>query len=447
MGKWHGKFMIGLLILALFATLTGCGNSNRNGVSSPAASLAESSPSAGASASGSTEAAGSKKSVELKVWTDNPSYKEGWDAVGKAFTEQNPGITVAFTHYPSDQYTTVLRTAIQGGTAPDLFRTNGFNALGQYVDMNAALELDGKVDTSAFDPSFMAASIINGKVYATPGFSKDVLAVYYNKDIFDKNGISIPKSYDEFLAACEKLKAAGTIPVAYGGKDTVNNIFAAYTIAPSIVTPQWYEDAMTGASSFKDSKFVKAVSIIKELADKGYYGKLFQGVSFDAAKLSFQQGKAAMIFDGSWDNSSIKTAPNLKYGAFYFPPLKAGDPVVGAANNESGLTIYAKTKAEEAAVKFAKFVSSPDFYRIFDAKLSLISPLKDLKADDPIFNDFNSANQWMTFYFVHFNKHEPTPQTYLMNGLQAVFAGKKTIDQLIDDIQGQVDKDFPELKK
>lgn len=387
-----------------------------------------------------------KDPVEIKVWTDYPDFDAGWQVIAEDFSKANSDIKVAFTHYPPDKYVAVLKVAIQANEAPDLFRTNGSDVLDSFVKMDATMDLDGKIDVSMFDKNFLKVSVINDNLYATPGFRKDLLIVYYNKDIFNKNSIGIPKSYDEFISACEKLKTANVIPIAYGAKDTVCNIFAAYTVGPSILTSQWYDDVVAGKTNFKNEKFIKTLSIIKEFADKGYYGKMFKGVQYDGAKLTFSQGKAAMIFTGSWDNAAFKQAQGLNYGAFFFPPLKAGDPTVGAMSNEAGLSIYSKTKNTDQAIKFAQYCTSVKFYELFCNKLALIPPLKDVKVEEPIFKEFASANQWIPFYFVGFNKNTPTPQDRLMDGLQAIFNDTKTVNEVVNEIQESVDRDFPELK-
>ena len=56
----------------------------------------------------------------------------------------------------------------------------------------------------------------DGKLYGVP-YSVPMMGVFYNQEIFAAQGIEIPKTYKDFVAACEKLKAAGITPIAAGG--------------------------------------------------------------------------------------------------------------------------------------------------------------------------------------------------------------------------------------
>ena len=63
------------------------------------------------------------------------------------------------------------------------------------------------------------AAQFQGKDYGVPTGISFVTGVYYNKDLFQKNGVQVPTTWDEFIAACEAFKAKGITPIVMGGAE------------------------------------------------------------------------------------------------------------------------------------------------------------------------------------------------------------------------------------
>ena len=137
--------------------------------------------------------------------------------LGKKF-EAETGIHVDYQILPADQYFNVLKTKLNSGEATDIFGgQSGKSDLKLQYDVETnAVDLTGEEWTKRMDPNALDQVSLNGKVYGTEIW--DIVAsnywvVNYNKDIFTKLGIAVPKTYDEFKAACEKIKAAGITPI------------------------------------------------------------------------------------------------------------------------------------------------------------------------------------------------------------------------------------------
>ncbi|HUX22302.1 MAG TPA: extracellular solute-binding protein, partial [Spirochaetia bacterium] len=218
------------------------------------------------SASGSTEgtAGGTAqpKTVKLLVWDHTPQFEAPLEATLKNFMSKNPNIVVSYEIKTPEQYYSLLQTAIQAGEAPDLYWTNGTATehLGNFIKQGAVMDLTGKLDVSAYPKLAKAMVTIDGKVYAVPGATIGTRAVYYNKDIFAKQGLSEPKTFADFENILATLKAkSGVIPMSLGGRFSWSLLFHFEPILAAL-HPDWISDAEQGKATPNDPRVVDALT-------------------------------------------------------------------------------------------------------------------------------------------------------------------------------------------
>ncbi|MEZ4597573.1 MAG: extracellular solute-binding protein [Chloroflexota bacterium] len=208
--------------------------------------------------------------TEVSVWSwrieDQPAYEEMF----AAFTAENPGITVKFEPTVDTEYETRLTTALQAQRGPDIAQLKPYGELQPIIDGGYLEPLDGVVPGLAdFYPTALdgARSVADGKVYGVP-YALPNMGVYYNTQIFADNGIAVPTTYEEFVAACEKLKAAGITPIAAGG---ANGTAWALEIMIGVVGPDTYggdefwNAIESGAANFTDPRWVAALQRVQDL--------------------------------------------------------------------------------------------------------------------------------------------------------------------------------------
>lgn len=247
-----------------------------------------------------------------------------------------PNITLEVTKLPDDQYYTALKTKLASGECPDIILAQpkyagansviGLAKAGYLAPLNdvKALEKVGKAGTDPFT--------YNNNVYAFPS-GITTLGTYYNKDIFAKNGLSVPTNWTEFLDVCKKLKAAGVQPIVMGDKDMYVMQFGLYQIAASQVYPknmQFDDKLRTGETKFTDKgTWDKVLSMYKTLYDNGYIEKNSLGLSAQQAIQKFVDGEAAMTFDGSFNATALTAKGSVNFERGYFPLTgnDAGQPV------------------------------------------------------------------------------------------------------------------------
>ena len=187
-------------------------------------------------------------SGKLVIWEHTSQFEEAGKAVIAAFQEKYPDVSVDFQVKTSDQYYNLLATAFQAGEAPDLFWTNGTATTNMpaYAQQGLLMDLTDKLDHSIFSDTTMKIATVDGKVYSSPTASVDGRAVFYNKDIFNELGLSIPKTFEEFEAILGICRDYGIIPnFTTSGFGITKELAAICKEFCGAVAVSWYRDEYT----------------------------------------------------------------------------------------------------------------------------------------------------------------------------------------------------------
>lgn len=420
-------------VLALmFSIFTGCGSTGSGGQTTSTSTQQVST--AASNETSSTQA--NKTPVKLTLWNATvEGVDNGYKAAIAAYKELYPNVSIEFSSFPPDNntYDTKLKTAFAGGTGPDMYFTNGWNNLQVYVDAGNAAALDGKVDLSMFENDAIEIGKINGKIYGTPGATAQYLTVYYNKDLFAKAGVNVPKTYAEFISVSDTLKSKNITPIAIGGQENLPYLFT-YLIIGQAMAPDYFADLRSGkANSYKDPRHLKIINSMVDWGKKGYFQKNFNGTTYAAEKILFATEKATMLFTGTWDYAEIiKQNPNIKLGAFAFP----GDSkVYGIRVAGSGLSINSKSANEAEAVKFVNYTVSKDGLKLqLDAQKGI--PLgKGMDIADPFMKEVATAPEYANFFNIQMNLagvNNSGPQAVFQDNILNVTNNKMTVEQFAD---------------
>jgi raffinose/stachyose/melibiose transport system substrate-binding protein len=310
------------------------------------------------------------------------------------FMKANPGIVVEDEILEGSKYQLLLKTRILGGDIPDVMmimpdQVQEFIRLGIVADLSN----EEAVTLQKESPSINAAFSKNGKTYAfTVNGGTAEHPIWYNKVIFRKLGISEPTSPVEFLSACEKIKAAGFDPVAFGAKDSWPNRWASYWNLTSQVkiaiekakTKDVFEAMSMGVKP--SELYAESFAFIEQAVAKGYISKASSSMTWPESAQYFVDGKAAMLPQGPWvpGLDSVKAAdPSVfQLGVFLFP----AEPYNGArylrAAADRILVVSAKSKNPAAAKKLFNYFASEANLRSYLSEQALTS-LLPIKLDLP----------------------------------------------------------------
>jgi raffinose/stachyose/melibiose transport system substrate-binding protein len=219
-----------------------------------------------------------------------------------------------------------------------------------------------------FLPNSFDEFTTNGKIYGVPTAMFTVHVIYYNKDIFDKVGItSFPKTWDEFTAAIKKLKDNKYTPIAMGNKSNVpvgSVIFG--TLADRFTGTDWFKAMKEHKAKFTDPDFVKALAALQDLAKLGAFNPDINSIDGNQAHTLYYNKQAAMTIDGAWAvNDIVTNAPEdvkKATGLAILPAVPGGKGDALAVAGGSGWSLAYNSKLtgakKEAAIKLIKKLSS-----------------------------------------------------------------------------------------
>lgn len=301
----------------------------------------------------------------LHKWPEEANIAYFNDLI-KRFEKQHPNVTIKMEAVGDQDIKDKLRIMV-GGTCPDVFFSwsgefaKNFVRAGKALDLTPYFEKD-KAWKSSFISAALSPTTFDGKLYGVP-IRLDIMMGYYNKKMFDQYGLKAPKTWDEFLSACEKLKAAGKTPILFGNQQpwaSAHYITALnYMIVDKSVRAT---DYMPSTGKFTDPGYVKALECLLSLQAKGYFNKNVNSTTFYQMREIFYTGQGGMFFDTLSDMPKYEQFMGKgEWGSFPFPVYTAGRGVVNSTPGSSDVFLVSKDcKNPDIAIEFLKFMTNAE---------------------------------------------------------------------------------------
>lgn len=418
-----------MMVAALAASLTACGSGSDAG--------------AGTNAGDSAAEVGDEISGTITVWEHDYSFEDSLEQIIEGFNEQYPNVQVDYEIKADGDYYSLLQTAIQSGSGPDLFWTNG-TATATMPDLvaNGACEnLKDQVDFSFISDSAMDLSTVDDGAYSIPWMTMDTRTVFYNKDMFEENGWEIPKSFSEFEALLATIQAAGITPVSMA-HDSWSALFAFEPVMAGYDAE--YTKGLQDYTSKADGEGARgALQKMVDWANVGYFGDNWTGVIDNAAQvLAFTTGNAAMDIAGSWDAATIaENNPDLNLGAFAIPAEDGTTGLVGTAAN--GFSVNAASENMDAAIAFANYCASKEAQTIWVQSQGAVSGSEEIEAGTDIAKEISESGAGNTY-----RSWQNVLSSYSSTGnastvwdadFMKVFDGNMTVDEFMDEIAAEME--------
>lgn len=337
--KWMTVVALVMVVALVLGGCGGGGGSSAPATSAPAAAEAPAEAAAPAAGEAAAPAAASGEPVELtfwSMWNEGENQALALQEIFKNFTAANPNITVKPT-WNGRQNQTTLRTALAGGTKVDLMDQDADQVAGGMVAAGMGYDLqellDGKApdaDTplsEVFVPGVLHMFDVDGKTYLLP-YIYNTGQFFYSKAAFEKAGVGDVKTWDDLIAACGKLSAAGYAPLAIEGSEPgYNSMYFTYLMA-RLKGVGWMTQAANDKTGemWKDPAVLKAAEMSRELWDKGCIPEVSQGYHWPQAQQMIASGQTAAELVGSWLPTELlsATGPDFQWGALNFPEVSGG---------------------------------------------------------------------------------------------------------------------------
>lgn len=277
--------------------------------------------------------------------------------------EKLTGVHIDFQITPDAQWRDLLKTKLAAGEAPDIFCADAdpFSLYDRVRPDINCVDLTKEEFVKRMDPSVLPSISYKSKVYGItfPGYK--VWWYYYNKAIFKKLGLTIPKTYAQFKAVCAKLKASGVTPIYEALQDGWHQVLPLFETGAfyELKHPGLYSKLNNNTESIKNVAELKTVlTQLKEFQTLGYYGTDYMSNSINGAEKAFSDGKAAIVLHGfGWEQQMATDFPNTKGNVGVFVMPWADSQVLGINPASNAYFANAKSKNKEEAVKFFKYLA------------------------------------------------------------------------------------------
>ncbi|BCF98158.1 ABC transporter substrate-binding protein [Paraburkholderia sp. PGU19] len=324
--------------------------------------------------------------MTINIAFKGASQRAVWQSVIDDFKKAHPDIDVKASFVDEEAYKVQLPGWLST-VAPDVVNWHNGERMAYYARRGLFEDLSGDWKKNGWDSMYAStkeSSTYNGKQYAAPTVYYS-WGLFYRKDLFQKAGIaSEPKTWDQLMDACKKLKAAGITPFAVGGRD-------AWTLAGwfdyldlRINGNAFHQKLMAGEVPYTDPRVKKVYTTWKQLLDDKDFIDNSLSYDLDAAQPFLFQGKAAMMLMGTFITGGFppNVKPNMSY--FQFPIIDSNVPTAEDGPVES-LHIPAKAKNKADAHTFLAFVETPEQGAKLATGLgSLSANSKSPEPEDPI---------------------------------------------------------------
>lgn len=301
--------------------------------------------------------------VEIEFYQQKVEVIDIIDELINRFEAANPGITVKQTNLPNNETRNVLLMRIAADDVPDVLSVYP-NApeFREFVKEGFLYDLSNQSFLSRVNQNVLEPIRLDGKDYSLP-ISLNTIGVHYNEKMFADLNLSVPKTYEEFIAACETLQNAGIAPLAFSDKDSWTvGIFANCSAGKEMGKANadaFFAGLANGSVSATNDPVMREIAeMIVELREKFASGNT-AAYGYNDAINAFATGKAAMFINGIWAIPSIVQAnPDLQFKMFPIP-ASAGRETTTIYGIDFSVSLAADIKNPEAGLAFLDFLATP----------------------------------------------------------------------------------------
>lgn len=272
-----------------------------------------------------------------------------------------------------------LQAGFLRGNPPDLGLLNYNMEMARFMERGALSDLSDMPEADRILPSVQDLvdqyATYPGRTSVLP-YSVMAASVIYNTEIFEQQGLEVPQTYDELIAVCDALTAAGITPFYGTFKDpwTVAQGWFDYTVGGEVDVSDFYdklndqgtEVGADSAVSFEKT-FAEPVDRMRFLIDN-YTNADAASKAYGDGNLAFAQGQSAMYLQGPWALGEIaKTSPDLPIGTFPLPMTDDPADLRVRVNIDLAAWIPEASRHKDAAREFLTYLFQQDVMDEYNA--------------------------------------------------------------------------------
>ena len=347
--------------------------------------------------------------VHLLTWS-NAATVQFLNSIAEDFHAANPGYVLIVDEVPSAEVDQVIQTRVTAGNV-DIVSFQTFSRAQEewnasqidkpdwqnYIDEGYLEDLTDCEFIKNYNANVLAGNMYKDRIYSLNIATVAYTGLFYNKAIFQELGLSVPQTWDEFIAVCEAVKAAGYAVLSAGAADQ----WPLNMFSNAIISANYQDGAkeigqklLTGEMKHTDPEIMLVYNCMEQFAS--YLEPGVTGIAYSDAKGRFALGDLAMYADGAWSWADIDQAePEFEYGYFPLPgvnPREDGLPPQYGIKYDLSLSIPTNAPAKEGAFAVLDYISKPEVYAAFLNAIGM-TPTQDVALDNPFLNSLADGLQ------------------------------------------------------
>jgi len=363
------------------------------------------------------------------------------------FEAANPDINVTINTTEHEAYKTAIRNFLVADQGPDIGmwfagnRMAGFVENGLFMDISDVWSDGGLLDAMA---STAASVTFDGQQYGAP-YAFYQWGVYARGDVMEANGISVPDTYDELLAACETLSANGITPFTIGTKYlwTAAGWFDYVNMRTNGL--EYHIDLMLGKIPYTDDGVRATFANWARAVDAGCFLEGHQNLSWQEAQAPLIAGEAAMYLMGNFLIGNLPEETQEQMTFFQFPDIDASIP----RGEDAPTDLYfvpSNAQNVENAKKFLAFATSAEALNMTQAATGMLSPHSGSEAPTDRFMQAG-AEMLSRSVTAQFYDRDTTPEMASagMKGMVEFMLDPSAIDDILEDLEDAREEIFGAL--
>lgn len=314
-----------------------------------------------------------QESVTLRIMHWAPEQVEGtawWDEIIQGFEETHSGVTIESNFLPFAQYLPTLEAMTAASELPDVFF--GHVKAAELGRAGLAVNYREVFDDTFFERFYPGPlrqfTFGDGEIYALP-WSAQMFGIFANDTIMAELALTPPETWDQLIEMAPAIQDAGYIPLAWGN--------AARNVCPDFVLPLVTQyggdvyalDALSDTAVSWDSQpVVEALTLLQRLVEADVFAEGINGVTEEQGwQLAFQ-GRAAMLYTGSWVPAVIEQQAPPEFAENYSVhknPALTEDAVHWSGNGSGEGWVVKEGPNRELALELVEYLLSDETYKIY----------------------------------------------------------------------------------
>lgn len=294
-----------------------------------------------------------------------PGAQQWLDQAIAAYEEQNPNVTITATLVETDALIPTFEAAAAAKTPLDIQYFWGGIYTQQPGWAGHIAPISDYIDAEELSNYTNALSELSyeGKVWTAPWYVNPSFPVLVNKELLAANGLTTPKTWDEFMAVCDALSAQGISTIAGGVKDGWFGGWLYSMIgAQSLTSHTEVLEAVVGNTSFTDPAMADWWGKLAESRERGCWNEDINSLELYQAQELFLQGQAAMtvVAGPEAPNFAEQAGGPDKVEVISMPAWTDGPFAGKIASTSQTLGIPSWSENKEIAADFIRFTHTPE---------------------------------------------------------------------------------------